>query len=270
MNKSMVLNTVLSAVGGAIVGGAITYLTVKKHYLEYADTEIENVRRHYALLRKDDNTVTIFGDMPEEDSLAEQFPKAAALVRELGYDPSGAINDEEVETETEPEEEPMVIPTRTSRSIYDQAASEDEVGPELTGPGGAPKAPKVKTASAPKKDPMEDYERISGEPFIIDELEFNEGEPEWDKESLTYFAGDDTLVDDKNMPVDNVNMYVGERHLDMFGVLSNNNKLVYVRNAQISTDFEILKDNGRYSTAVAGPDLDEDETPPLRRMRASD
>ena len=41
MNKYAVMTSLFSAIGGAIAGGTIAILVTRKHYIEYADVEIE-------------------------------------------------------------------------------------------------------------------------------------------------------------------------------------------------------------------------------------
>jgi len=251
MNKGMVLNTVFSSIGGALIGGAITFFVVKKHYEDYLVEEEQKIRRHYALIRKDEDTVEIFGRYEDgsEDGVdytdeapvvvSEGRAKAEAIVERLGY-------------ATMPVSEPS---SEGARSIFERASDPSEVGPELTGPNGTP----IETPPAPTeynpRDPnnlMADYVRFSGEPYIIAVEEFFETEVDWDKESLSYYPEDDTLVDERQHRVEDPDKYVGNRHLLMFGVNSNDKNVVYVRNAQISTDFEIIRETGKASVVVFG------------------
>lgn len=269
MSKAAVVNTLVSAIGGAIIGGGITFLVVKKHYREYADNEVAEVRKHYALLRKDDNTVTILGDVPQDfvtETVEEEdtpFARGKKLVEDLGYiRPS--TPDEDISEQGD-------IPTATTRTIFSQAASPDEVGPELDGPNGEPLSqsqPEPEEEELDDDDPLKDYVRMSGHPYIISMEDYYNTEEEWDKTTLSYYEGDDTLVDERDMAIDDVERYIGSRHLDMFGVISNDPKIVYVRNAQISTDFEVIREKGKAAVLVYGQR--DDGKPPLRRMRASD
>lgn len=264
MNKNMVVNTLISAIGGAVIGGGVTYLVVKKHYKQLADTEIEDVKRHYALIRKDRNTIDILGNSTKDveqgvdgeapDATPEQYAKAKNLISRLGYE--------------QPKEE-TVASAPVTNSIFDRAVPADMVGPQLTGPNGVPINPDEHDSDP--NDPMMGYERISGQPYIISLDEFFNTEEEWEKSTLSFYEGDDTLIDERESIVDDRERYIGERHLSMFGVLSDDKKIVYVRNPQISTDFEIVLEKGKYTVRVLGED-DPDIEPkqPLRRMRASD
>ena len=118
---------------------------------------------------------------------------------------------------------------------------------------------------------MDGYVRHEGEPYIISQDEMFNTETEWEKPTLSYYEGDDTLVDERNKIMDDRERYVGSRHLSMFGVLSEDENIVYVRSPQISADFEIILEPGKYSVRVLGePDYEEVEKQRVRRMRASD
>lgn len=269
MKKSTVLITLISAIGGAVIGGGVTYLTLKKHFKEQADAEIAEVRRYYALIRKDDKTISIMGSELESDETsddeeseghpgtAEEYSKAKDLLGRLGY--NVPVSDAESK----------------SVGIFDLAVPDSDVGPQLTGPNGEPiivgEGSDDTDVDYDPNDPMAHYVRISGQPYIISVDEFFNSEEEWEKNSLSYYEGDDVLIDEAEKEVDDRDRYIGDRHLDMFGVLSGDKKVVYVRNPQISADFEIILEKGKYTVRVLGED-DHDEEPkrPLRRMRDSD
>ena len=250
----------LSSIAGALVGGAVTYLFVKKSYEQYADEEIEKIRRHYALIRKDENIVT-FGEAvkgPQGDSgttepglpfepTPEQINKAEDFIEKMGYRTASPV------------------PVIENRSIFDQAVSPEEAGPELDGPNGAPIEKEVDP-----NDPMAEYVRYSGQPYIISMDEYFETEEAWDKDTLSYYEGDDTLVDERDKTVEDVEKYIGSRHLHMFGVLSNDKNIVYVRNPNINTDFEIILERGKAAVRVYGQEDPDVEKRPIRRMRESD
>ena len=86
--------------------------------------------------------------------------------------------------------------------------------------------------------------------YVISEEEFME-EGEFDKVSLEYFEGDGILVDDRDIPVDDPASILGEGTLDDF-VISDDPEM-YVRNDNISVDYELTKSEGSYRDFVEGP-----------------
>lgn len=287
MNKYALMNTLFSAIGGAIAGGTIAILVTRKHYIEYADVEIEKVRHHYALIRKDQNVVQILGDMPgedvnnvpfeETDGAAAPYARAEKIIQELGFrqpEDDGLQTDDDTSGEGEP--------VRESQSIFAKAVSEDEVGEEIASPAGVPPK-KKKIVTGNENPPLEGddamlaalgYERISGEPYIISQESMFNDETDWEKPTLSYYKGDDVLIDERGQKLDDTHRmrYVGDRHLQMFGVLSEDENIVYVRSPQISTDFEIILEPGNYKDSMyADPSFDDDRPKRgVRRMRDSD
>lgn len=287
MNKYALMNTLFSAIGGAIAGGTIAILVTRKHYIEYADVEIEKVRHHYALIRKDQNVVQILGDMPgedvnnvpfeETDGAAAPYARAEKIIQELGFrqpEDDGLQTDDDTSGEGEP--------VRESQSIFAKAVSEDEVGEEIASPAGVPPK-KKKIVTGNENPPLEGddavlaalgYERISGEPYIISQESMFNDETDWEKPTLSYYKGDDILIDERGQVLDDTHRmrYVGDRHLQMFGVLSEDENIVYVRSPQISSDFEIILEPGNYKDSMyADPSFDDDRPKRgVRRMRDSD
>lgn len=287
MNKYALMNTLFSAIGGAIAGGTIAILVTRKHYIEYADVEIEKVRHHYALIRKDQNVVQILGDMPgedvnnvpfeETDGAAAPYARAEKIIQELGFrqpEDDGLQTDDDTSGEGEP--------VRESQSIFAKAVSEDEVGEEIASPAGVPPK-KKKIVTGNENPPLEGddavlaalgYERISGEPYIISQESMFNDETDWEKPTLSYYKGDDVLIDERGQKLDDTHRmrYVGDRHLQMFGVLSEDENIVYVRSPQISSDFEIILEPGNYKDSMyADPSFDDDRPKRgVQRMRDSD
>ena len=290
MNKYAVMTSLFSAIGGAIAGGTIAILVTRKHYIEYADVEIEKVRHHYALIRKDQNVVHILGDMPTDDTdvpfedldqSTEPYARAKHIIEELGYHgPEATIDDgRQTDDDTSGEGDPV----RESGSIFAQAVSEDEVGEEIASPTGVPPKKKKVVVTGDENPPLEGddavlaglgYERISGEPYIISQESMFNDETDWEKPTLSYYKGDNVLIDERGQVLDDTHRmrYVGERHLQMFGVLSEDENIVYVRSPQISSDFEIILEPGNYKDSMyADPSFDDDRPRRgVQRMRDSD
>jgi len=288
MNKYALMNTLFSTIGGAVVGGTIAILVTRKHYLDYADIEIEKVRHRYALLRKDDGNLSFLAEteaveeaVQEEDETVEPYGRAENLIKSLQYGPTPESIDDGRQTDDDTSGEGD--PVRESKSIFAEAISEDEVGEEIASPQGVPPKKKKIIVTGDTNPPLEGddavlaalgYERISGQPYIISQEQMFNEEPDWEKPTLSYYQGDDVMIDERGPKLDNTHRarYVGERHLKMFGVLSEDENIVYVRSPQTSVDFEIILEPGNYKDSVyADPYFDDErEKRPVRRMRASD
>ncbi len=95
--------------------------------------------------------------------------------------------------------------------------------------------------------------------YILHHDEFYENETDYEQVQLTYYEGDDTLVDDKDMPVPDEDSVVGEDALTSFGHGSKDKNVVFVRNDKLELDIEVVRSNGKYSVEVLGLDDTENE-----------
>lgn len=90
-----------------------------------------------------------------------------------------------------------------------------------------------------KKEKEEDD---MSEPYVISPDEFSENN-EYETESLTYYS-DGVLTDEYDNPIEDIERLVGSDALTHFGEYEDDS--VFVRNDDLKTDFEILKDYARY------------------------
>lgn len=104
-------------------------------------------------------------------------------------------------------------------------------------------------------------------PYIIDQGTFMENEPEHEQSTLTYYAKDDTLTDEREELIDNVERVVGLDFKVNFGTGSSDERSVHVRNERLAMDFEIVKSDGAYAQEVLGVDEVPIETQRSRRQR---
>jgi hypothetical protein len=101
-----------------------------------------------------------------------------------------------------------------------------------------------------------DDERLKPEPYVISPEEFNEIN-EYDSWEYTYYEGDNTLTDDNNWPIQDVDNTVGDDFMTHFGDYEDDS--VFIRNDRLKTDIQILLDSRRYSDVVKyGPGPTED------------
>lgn len=238
MDKRILVTALVSAIGGGMVGGAITYLAVKKSFAERAQRDIDEVKETYRERFEGKRVVNVYGDMPGPadpsdvetpkpgSNLSPEDLKAAQdFVERLGYSVSNGIA-----TETEEETEERMV------SIYDrQETPPDDVeeveSPLLIG----------YDREALKRD---------HKPYLISHEEFSTTENEWEKISIVYYEDDDVLADEGDKPIDDIEYLIGEKHLDFFGLRSGDPNQVFIRNPQISTDFEVTRNLGSYTEIV--------------------
>lgn len=183
MNLKIVTFTtaLISSAVGFAAGYFVAKKTLEKKYEELAGEEIEDARKHYAMLHKKD-----------EFSTPENALKV--MNQRLGY--------------IQPEEE--------GDDVF------EAVGTKTDGP------------------------------YIISEAMFFDGSEGQTQVTLTYYAGDDVLVDENEQIVDEVSSWVGVLNLKRFGHESNDPRTVYIRNDAMKIDFEVVKSDNSYAEEVAG------------------
>lgn len=103
-----------------------------------------------------------------------------------------------------------------------------------------------------------DYEaevtkRTKTEPYILHKDEFFDDEEGYIQLTLTYYEGDDILVDEEEAPIYNHASVVGPLK---FGHGSGDPNVFYVRNDKRRCEYEILRHEGLYSREVLGLDIE--------------
>lgn len=97
-----------------------------------------------------------------------------------------------------------------------------------------------------------DYSEKEGEgesvkkPYVITPEEFGE---DYEAESLVYYA-DGVLANYYDEPIDDIDEYVGKDSLNHFGEYEDDS--VYVRNDEKKIDYEILRDDRKFSDVYSG------------------
>lgn len=87
-------------------------------------------------------------------------------------------------------------------------------------------------------------------PYVIHRDEFFGDEMGWDSQStLTYYAGDHVLCDERDEPLMNPGKIVGFLR---FGIGSGDPNICYIRNEVLQAEYEVLQDPGSYEIDVLG------------------
>lgn len=238
----------INVAGAGFVGWKLAkrYYT-KKFEAELAE-QVEQARRYYVRLHKDsdklDPEVLAEKYKDDEDSPAEE---AADALHEYQGGPTAG---------------PTLRPDRPAqRTQYNKVVPQTEVPVEqnifLNGEAVVPEEFDLE-AEVAKRDPEV--------PYVISEAEYMANEGELPQTSITYYAGDDILADDRDEPIDNVEDLVGQDNLARFGHGSGDKNLVYVRNERVGAEYEIAYSSGRFSDEVHGF-IEHSDRPVNKRFR---
>jgi len=86
-------------------------------------------------------------------------------------------------------------------------------------------------------------------PFVIDAEDYGYIQ-HYDTERFIYYVGNNVLVDDNNEVIEDVNGLVGYKNLEVFKDLNDpGNHVIFVRNHEQATDYEICADLGSFDDA---------------------
>jgi hypothetical protein len=216
-------------VGGLAVGAAVGFYLgyrlkwkqIRAEEMRRAEEEILKIRMFYH------ETYGITKPSPEE------------VVEEKGYE---VRNLPDVVTEERPTRPPVVVQ-----------------------PPPAP--PQVRMDLPPEKAKDEGWDwdkeraqRTEERPYIIHQNEFNAEERGYNQVMWTYYAADNILADEHEQPVAYPERVVGEDSLRNFGLGADDHDVIFVRNDKIEMEFEIVRTNKSYESAVRGLDPDDVDT----------
>lgn len=243
VRKALVLVT-----GGLLVGGGVGYILARhrleKQYRDMANEEIASIKDAYKRRYKEQpysdptsTAATLIPRTEEEVELAE----AQEISEEEGY--TGKIIYPKMFTAVEGE-----IPPKKQRVVKTEVEVVEVTIDE--------------TFDMPDPDP--------DHPYLITVDEYMEDET-FDKITLEYYEEDDTLADEQETIVPDIEGTVGQANLLHFGRGSKDKNVVYVRNQRLRADFEVCRDEGSFAKTVLGLQEDflqhEDRGPRVRKMR---
>lgn len=93
--------------------------------------------------------------------------------------------------------------------------------------------------------------RDPDKPYVITEEEFMLGERNYNTSTVTYYAGDGTLGDERDEIVDGVDQMVGINNLNEM-IKNPDVTTIYIRNERLALDIEVIRSNGKYAEEVLG------------------
>lgn len=114
-----------------------------------------------------------------------------------------------------------------------------------------------------------DYEeelakRSDTEPYILHKDEFWAEEKDYAQMTLTYYAQDNILADEDDVPIYNHDRLTGPL---LFGHGSGDSDTVYIRNDSRHAEYEILRVNGAFSVEVMGLEIEDNQR--IKNLRHS-
>ncbi|AXH43799.1 hypothetical protein SEA_BREYLOR17_54 [Arthrobacter phage Breylor17] len=237
--------------GGAAIGSGVTVLVLKKKYAVKAEEEIASVR--YAYLKRLNEMEAEFDQERKDEGKSPVAPVE--------------MHPEEIEVPME-----RVVPTNEQlRKAYHKMA---KANPETV--EGLSEVNETLGYTG-KEDPVNEqpkpYQYLEADngintPYVIPVQAYMDDESMFTQLTLTYYAGDKTLViEDSDEVVEDIDQTVGFENLTKFGEESGNDDTVYIRNEKREIEYEVLRDPGKYSHNVQGIDTWDDSAEPKKPIR---
>lgn len=254
---------------GIFVGGGIGYFVGVKKTRHETEAEIEGVKTMFRRLRDEDAAQARADWNPDTEADAEEdaeepivdsiTPESVAeKAVNLGY-----INADDVVLKRDPN---YIAPE------YTEAGDEpfpkpNEVEDDLR--EDVEYVHNIRVINPENQDPNDvtTWDRSPDDPYVITEEEFRIDEPNFEKLSITYYRGDDTLAEEDGSYIPDLEGTVGRDNLRYFGLASGDPMTLHVRNERVMADFEVTLNLHKYSKLVL--DVDDEEPTPrvIKKMR---
>lgn len=193
---------------GVLIGSGVTYIVMKtlkpREYEDYDEFESYDEE---AEVRKDEGS--------NEPSISNKdYIKNSRIINYKGYYKMGDIK------EVTPPEYP------TEEELSEDGMDEEEDDAEF----------EYELDESPS-------EGARDKPYMITSDEYNNGAPYFDKETLYYYEGDNTIVDDYDDVFDDRDKFLGDF---TNGFDEDEENRCFVRNEVIGCDYEIVRYEGKY------------------------
>lgn len=225
-NNKLILVGFLTFLGGSILGYFVGRKTSKDYYQQLADEEIESVKEYYEKTRTKNPERS--GKYPlKEDEESEFRTINNPLVRSS--------------LENNPSER-----AKRNYRLYSTGKNENKTDNSITNVFDISEEIQEEEEDDVTVEEME----ISSEttPYVITDEEYNNEYDDYDKISLYYYMLDDTLCEENEEIVDDIENTVGYDSLNLLTTQTT----AWVRNERLKADYEIIGLNQSYAKTVAG------------------
>lgn len=233
MDTKLVTTLSLTAVVAAGVGAAAGFVVARKQlelkYEELAKKEIAEAKNFYKTLHKKDEletpekaVATLIGTADSDNEFTQTTVAKAAAI--------GALKTYNGEVDVE-------------KLTRDRVKADEVLNLNVF--------VEVKNGT-PEEWEAELRRRTEEAPYILNKDEYEQNESGYTQVTLTYYAGDETLCDERDDVIEEQDDTIGLYNLKRFGHWSEDARVVYVRNDVKQLEFEILLHDGTYKEIVAG------------------
>jgi hypothetical protein len=249
--------TVGLCVGGGI-GGYVGYRLAERKIRDQATEEVVKIQNLYKRLRREDaeqaredwNPTPVDAEEDGDVDTEEGTDEFEEKIRDLGYLGSDDYT---------PAKSERVYVNPELRFPDDEGHDED-IDPDLRKEVEYVNNIRIHNPNRDgDPDDVTQWERDPNIPYVITEEEFRIDHPEFEKITLTYYVGDDTLAENDGTYIPDQDGTAGDVNLhNYFGLASGDENLLHIRNERVMCDFEITRDSDSFQRSVLGFNIDDD------------
>lgn len=232
---------------GMLLGYFYAEKKLRAELYEKVDQELSEMREYYSKKYKVGEYETPAGAV---EALKVDMDEVNRISRERGYLPT-----DDIEPKRTPEERAEKIIDLVDKGVAEanEKAAEGKVEVVKNVFVEPPADRTTRELDYEGWDYENERARRSGkEIFIITQEEFFTNEPEHEQATLTWFEGDGVLVDEADMPIEDITQVIGSEHLLKFGHGTKDANTVHIRNLKLQHDVEIVRSHGKFAEEVAG------------------
>jgi len=246
----------IGGVGGLAAGGLLGWLAASAVARRKFAAELEALREHYdrRLEKLHQEVRQVKSDRDNEarlyEHLADQYRSELRLHGDerSADDEGGCVGLSGDDSDGE-----FIGVSALGLEGLEQEGGEDEGEPGAGGSGT--ETDEVSEIPGSSSDYVADGSvRVDkSKPYLISYEAFGElAEEGFQSAHLTFYAGDNVLVDDKDQPFQNLLMITGPLSRESFGGISEDDRIAYFRNHRLEHDFEVILHDGKYVEIVLG------------------
>lgn len=229
----MTIGNVVSFILGAGVGVGGTIYFVRKHYKEEAEKDINEMREYLRSKGVSDEAQKRYSTPPDEEIDESDEPRTTMNeALEFRKKREGAPKVDYTKFKDHP------IDPEEFESVAAQYAAEDLVDEDEA---------RLAEAEHPKDSDEDDAIRIISEREYLETHVTDYGKLDW-----IYYSEDNSLCDENEELVPDVNAFIGPYALHSFGEDNDDPDIVYIRNNKLGNDYCVTRLHASYSEAVLG------------------
>lgn len=243
MNRNVAYISIFAT--GLALGGGGGYFLAQKKFRLIAEEEVESVRSAFHELQK----INEASGSDKDSGTADPKPVPTELYPQgLAIQPRTEASNREFVAYNQ-----VVAKQKYVGSTSEPAnPSDSEVDPRIVEEVPV-KSVEVEVNENNEVEVRVGYEGVELEgPQLIDVGEFMTNEAEYDQITMTWYAGDSTLIfdDQPDEMVEDLSIVGGLENLHTFGLDSMNAHTIYVRDDKAEKLYEIVRDTRRYSAGM--------------------